>query len=135
MKWMLPIIGVLLSGCAKHEVDIDAMYTNPFDPDWSGPSFIAVDSSAAIPVIPGAVYKQRVYLRVSPALSAGGIFSIRAIETTIPDTIYSSSSASLHWFDNQQVQIGSEYCYIIDVLVDGEPLTNHRIASCQLVEL
>ena len=139
MRYLLLIAAFVLFGCAKYEVDIEALNNNPFDPDWNGPSFMTIDSVQTVALVPGAIYQQRIFMHLDARLLLQTDNVIQAIETTVPDTLrYATSWANAQGqlrIDNQQVQLGNEYCFEFDVLVDGNALTNHRISQCYVAAL
>lgn len=139
MKWIVPIaLGVLLLGCKKHEVDIAALNTNPFDNDHSGAQFIRVDSVRTFPLGQGVVFQQRLYIGLAPELIVESDFELRLIELTTPDTtIYTNiaDGATAVVMLNQQVTLGTEYCYLIDLRVGSAFLTTNQLNHCAVAQL
>lgn len=129
---------VLVVGCRKHDVDIASLNTNPFDADWRGTSFLHVDSIRTLPVGQGVFFQQRVYLRLSPELRGTPDCEVRLIEITVPDTASFAAGnpdQENRIYLNQQVMLGTEYCYQFDLSIGGAILMNHRVSTCAIAEL
>jgi len=139
MRWITAILlVVVLHGCKKLEVDIGSLNTNPFDNEHTGAQFIRVDSVKCFPLGQGALHQQRLYIGLDPQLTAENDFELRLIELTVPDTtVYSNiaDGATSVVLLNQQVTLGTEYCYLIDLKVGGGYLRNHRLNHCAVAEL
>lgn len=132
------LLALAFFSCTKEEVDIAALNTNRFDPAHTGPSFIHVDSITTRALIPGAVYQQRLYITLDQELYRTADYTIRTIETTVPDTTVitpTNTTQAQYVFLNQQVQLGTEYCFLIDISIGGGVLTNHRVSPCAIAEL
>jgi hypothetical protein len=138
MKRLIPFALVLLAACAKHEVDIASLNTNPFDADWHAQSLMIVDSAITFPLVPGAVYQQRIYISFDPRVTAVNDYALRMIEYTLPDTVMGVSTGAANGqmrILNNQVQLGQTYCFDFDLLIEDQALTNHRISACYTATL
>ncbi len=138
MKRLIPFALILLAACAKHDVDIASLNTNPFDADWQGASFMTVDSAITFPLVPGALFQQRIYLSFDPRVTAVNDYSVRMIEYTIPDTVMGEPTGAANGqmlIRNNQVQLGQTYCFDFDLLIQDQAATNHRISSCYTAAL
>lgn len=132
MKRALPFI-LLLASCSKHEVDVQDLRSNPFDADWVGPSFMTMDSAVTVALVPGAVYQQRFYISLDDRVTTVNDYSVRFIETTLPDTVMGIATGAPRGqvlLRNNLVQPGTEYCFHFDLLISGNTATNHRITAC-----
>jgi hypothetical protein len=137
MRILSVLLSVLfLSGCARYEVDINGLSTNPFDQDHVGTPLIRLDSVRTIPVIQGAVYQQRLYVHVSDLLLAEGGYELRMIDLTDVDTVYATQAgSSTVVLLNQQVTLGTTYCLLVDLSIGGAYLTTQRLDTCALAQL
>lgn len=138
MKRLIPFTMVLLTACAKHEVDVAALTTNPFDPDWQGPSLMTVDSAITFPLVPGAVYQQRIYISLDDLVTAADDYVVRMIEYTNPDTVLGTATGAPHGqvvILNNLVQLGQTYCFDIDLLIEDQAAVNHRLSPCYTAAL
>lgn len=127
-----------LVSCKKYDVDIAALNTNPFDADHAGAPLIRLDSVRTVPVIAGAVYQQRIYIGTTPELRASNDHVLRLIDVSGGDTTSYPAGATPQAtmvLLNQQVQLGTEYCFIIDLIVSGEVFNDHRIELCDTAQL
>lgn len=59
---LLLLVGI--TGCAKHELDVAELTTNPFDPDYVGADIFSVVSTATSTYTVDGVEYQRLNLRV-----------------------------------------------------------------------
>ena len=138
MRNLLAILMVaLLLGCQKHEVDIAALNTNPYDNDYVGAQFLRVDSVRCFPLGQGALYQQRLYVRLSPEIRGRSDVQLRLVETTFPDTtVYNPSSTAVTVVMlNQQVTLGTEYCFLIDLIIGGGELRNQQLSYCAVAQI
>jgi len=135
MKRALPLVLLMFIACSKHEVEVQALRSNPFDADWSGPSFLALDSAVTVALVAGAVYQQRFYFSLDDRVTAVDDYSVRLIETTEPDTVFGVATGAPRGqvlLKNNQVQPGAEYCFVFDLLIEGNVATNHRRTECHI---
>jgi len=135
MKRFLPVALFVFLGCSKHEVDIGALRSNPFDPAWQGTSFLTVDSAITVALVPGAVFQQRIYISLDDRVTAVNDYSVRMIETTLPDTVMGTPTGAPRGqveIRNNLVQLGQQYCFHFDLLIENQPVFNHRRSSCYI---
>lgn len=129
---------VLLCSCRKYDVDIASLNTSAFDPDGNGQSLLRIDSIRTVALVSGAVHQQRIHCTLDPLLLAADDFVVRYVESSIPDTVVLAPSAvqqgriTIH---NQQVQLGTEYCFKLDILIEGGTIDQHRIDTCAVAQL
>ena len=141
MKKLLSILAFLaLASCHKDDVDINALNTHPFDPDWSGTPFLTIDGVGTEETIPGSgLYEQHVLLTVNEAaFPVSSEYAIRMIESTFNDTalVYSSNVVGNQYdIPNYQLTLGTQYSYRLDLLIGGGAVPAHRADSCAVVQL
>lgn len=138
MRYALATLMItLLLGCQKHEVDIAALNTNPYDNDYVGTRFIRVDSVRCFPLGQGALYQQRLYVGLSPEIRGRNDVQLRLVETTFPDTtLYTPSTTAVTVVMlNQQVTLGTEYCFLIDLIIGGGELRNQQLQYCAVAQI
>lgn len=138
MRRLLPFALILLAACSKHEVDVASLNNNPFDPDWQGASLMTVDSAITFPLVPGAVFQQRIYISFDPRVTAVNDYALRMIEYTLPDTVMGVTTGAANGqmrILNNQVVLGQTYCFDFDLLIEDQALNNHRISACYTAAL
>lgn len=113
---LLPLLAVL-AACYKDDVDIDALTTNPLDPDYTGPAFITVSGNDTYPV--DTTYNQEVYVDVDASRFPGNsAYQLRVVDETngevtlIPQDLGTPDAFT---YTNFNVELGTEYCYKISV--------------------
>ena len=116
---LLPLLAIL-SGCYKDEVDLPAMTTNPFDPDYDGPSVFVFDSTyvatvmVGSPPIPGSVQIVQLHLRAD-LLPAGAITSVRFQdpEADVPAIVAPVPGTYVYRFQRNQIEPFIERWYSV----------------------
>lgn len=129
---------MVLFGCKKHEVDLAALNTNPFDNDHTGTHFMRLDSIRYFPTGQGNYYQQRLYVHLAEELRAERDYQLRMIDLTQPDTTFFPApinGAATVVMANHQLTPGMEYCLLVDLVIGGTDLINHRLNVCGTVEL
>ena len=118
--WLILPLITILAGCYKDEVDLPAMTTNPFDPDYTGPSVFVFDSTYAAtimvgsPPVPGTVQIVQLHLR-SDLMPAGAVTSVRFKdpEADVPVIVPPVPGTYIYRFQRNQIEPFIERCYSV----------------------
>lgn len=116
---LLPLL-LALSGCYKDEVDLPSLTTNPFDPEYTGPSVFVFDSTYATivmvgsPPVSGTVQIVQLHLR-EDLLPAGTVTSVRFKdpEADTPVIVPPVPGTYIYRFQRNQVEPFVERCYSV----------------------
>ncbi|MEO8588559.1 MAG: hypothetical protein ABI432_04260 [Flavobacteriales bacterium] len=111
---------IALSGCYKDEVDLPALTTNPFDPDYTGESVFVFDSTYAstvtigFPPLPTVVQTVQLHLR-GDLLPAGTVTSVRFMdpEASEPVIVPPVPGTYIYRFQRNVVEPFVERCYSV----------------------
>lgn len=126
----------ILSGCYKDEVDLAALTTNPFDPGYTGPAFIAVTNESTQQVAPN-VYNQVLEIAVDHGiLQPAASYKLLVTDLnndTATELQQTAPGSNTFTYTNNSVALGVEYCYTISVLVQFSTTRNEGF--CALAEL
>lgn len=120
MRRILPFVVMcgVLTACYKGEVDLPALTTNPFDPDYTGPSVFVFDSTYAatimigVPPQPGIVQMVQVHLRAD-LLPAGAVTQVRFTDptATVPVDVSPVPGTYIYRFQRNVVEPNIQRCY------------------------
>lgn len=120
-RLLLPLVLLTgLSACYKDEVDLPALTTNPFDPDYTGPSVFVFDSTYAAtimigsPPVPGTVQIVELHLRAD-LLPAGAVTSVRFKDpiASQPVIVAPVPGTYIYRFQRNEVEPFIERCYSV----------------------
>ena len=113
---------LVLTGCYKDEVDVAALNTNPWDPDYTGPAFIEVVDERTAGPFPGGVFNQELTIKVDlSVLPVSSAITLRVVDKAtgiafdpVPQQAPGSDTFEFIHFN---VTPGVETCYAIAVEV------------------
>ena len=126
MRTNLVIAGLIglfaLTGCYKDEVDVAALDTNPWDPDYGGPAFIEVVDEQTVGPFPGGVFNQELTVEVDfSVLPVNSAITLRVVDqatgVAFDPVPQQSPGGSTFVFTDFNGTPGVEICYAIAVEV------------------
>lgn len=139
---VLLMFGCLCIGCHKNDVEVAELTTNPYDVDhpWDPASpLMAIDTVLTAPTGLTGNYEQHLVVHVYPERFPAQFpqaYDVWVIERTVPETDYYSSSeqsSDIIVNENLHVELGSTYCYTVQLRVGGQVVKS--IDKCALAEL
>lgn len=112
LLFLLPII---CGSCLKDEVDIDALTTNPLDPDYTGPALIELDSASTRIVLeqgvpPDTAVVPYVHVRTD-LLAPGTPWDLYIVKENTGELIDLSSDVPQPDVEYHHAQLGTNYCW------------------------
>ncbi|HRF82777.1 MAG TPA: hypothetical protein PL070_22160 [Flavobacteriales bacterium] len=129
MNHIILLLALLVSGCAKHELDTATLKSNPFDADYDGPAvFTLISSSTTVEVInqiPTRVLTMRIKVhteyfgRLTTYIVRVG--NSNTPSNSIPDDVLTVRIGS--------VETGTEYCRELVLLNDGSAGARNTVCA------
>ena len=123
------LLALLVSGCAKHELDTAALKSNPFDADYDGPAvFTLIGSSTAVEVInqvPTRVLTMRIKVHTEYfgrlTTYFVGVGDSSTPSNNIPDDVLTVRIGN--------VESGTEHCRELVLMNDGSAGARNTVCA------
>ncbi len=134
LRILMPML--LLCGCLKDEVDVEAMTTNPMDPENHATELVVVDSIITESYAQGLHYRQGIHVHVMTGSLPSGMgytLYVRESGVDVPQANVPGLPQHHYIYRRSLVDLGTTYCYALEVKVDGYILDAKE--QCALAEL
>jgi hypothetical protein len=131
-RWSFLVLLVCV-GCEKAEVD-PGQNSNFFDPEHAG-QLMFIDSVRTVPLVGGTIHEQRIHGHVDERLwqiqpvKLVMYESVRDRYDTVLATVLNDGQFMLR---NFQVTLGTEYCFVVDMLFQNVTYTGQRWQACEI---